>query len=137
MTMRRIRKALCVLAIAALLVGTLCPVAFAATSTGAKAPYESIVVKAAKGDSLTKIAKRYGTTVASIVSLNRLPNPNALKAGQELIVHAALPFQYTVNKGDTLTSIAKRYNTTVPKLLVLNRLPDANKIKVGQKLLIA
>ena len=37
-----------------------------------------------KGEYLALIAKKYGTTVAKIVSYNHLSNPNALKVGQKL-----------------------------------------------------
>lgn len=37
-----------------------------------------------KGDNLTKIAKRYGTTVAAIAELNGIENPNKIKVGQVL-----------------------------------------------------
>lgn len=38
-----------------------------------------------KGDNLTKIAKRYGTTVAQIVKLNPdIKNPNLIKVGQKI-----------------------------------------------------
>lgn len=40
----------------------------------------------AKGDNLTKIAKKYGTTVSRLVSLNGIKNPNLIYAGQKLRV---------------------------------------------------
>lgn len=39
-----------------------------------------------KGDTLTKIAKKYKTTVNNLVKLNNLKNPNLLKVGQKLRV---------------------------------------------------
>lgn len=39
-----------------------------------------------KGDNLTKIAKKYKTTVKKLVSLNKLKNANYLKVGQKLRV---------------------------------------------------
>ncbi len=38
------------------------------------------------GDSLAKIAQRYGTTVAALVAANNLPNPNFIWVGQRLKV---------------------------------------------------
>lgn len=38
------------------------------------------------GDNLTKIAKKYGTTVAKLVSLNGIKNPNVINVGQKLRV---------------------------------------------------
>ncbi len=37
-----------------------------------------------RGETLTSIARRYGTTVRKLVFLNRLPSPNALRIGQKL-----------------------------------------------------
>lgn len=37
-----------------------------------------------KGDNLTKIASRYGTTVSKLVELNNLKNPNLILVGQTL-----------------------------------------------------
>ncbi len=40
-----------------------------------------------KGDTLGKIAKRYGTTVSNLQSVNSIPNANEIKAGDSLIVN--------------------------------------------------
>jgi len=40
-----------------------------------------------KGDNLTKIAKRYNTTINNIVKLNNLPNPNLIFEGQRLRIN--------------------------------------------------
>jgi len=47
-------------------------------------PPVKYIVKA--GDTLTDIARRFGTTVAAIVSLNNIPNPDLIHPGQELIM---------------------------------------------------
>lgn len=39
-----------------------------------------------KGDTLSAIAAKYGTTVSTLVSLNKLANANFIKAGQTLII---------------------------------------------------
>lgn len=39
-----------------------------------------------KGDNLTKIAKRYGTTVDALVKANNIPNKNLIQIGQELVI---------------------------------------------------
>jgi murein DD-endopeptidase MepM/ murein hydrolase activator NlpD len=41
------------------------------------------------GDTLHTLAKKYGTTVAAIVKANNLPGPDAIKAGQRLIIPTA------------------------------------------------
>jgi len=39
-----------------------------------------------KGETLAMIAKEYGITVAAIVDVNGIPNPNEIKVGQILII---------------------------------------------------
>ena len=46
--------------------------------------YKTYVVK--NGDNLTKIAKKYGTTVNKIAKDNNISNPNKIYAGQKLII---------------------------------------------------
>lgn len=90
------------------------------------------------GETLAGIAARYGTTVAAIVSANRLANANVIFAGQRLIIPSApaAPRYYTVRAGDTLFSIALRYGTTVAAITAANNIVNPNAISVGQTLLI-
>lgn len=46
----------------------------------------NVVYTVVKGDTLTSIAAKYGTTVAKLVSLNNISNPNYIVVGQKLIV---------------------------------------------------
>lgn len=39
-----------------------------------------------KGDNLTKIAKRYGTTISNLVKLNNIADANKIYVGQKLII---------------------------------------------------
>ncbi|WP_435622252.1 LysM peptidoglycan-binding domain-containing protein [Anoxybacillus eryuanensis] len=45
---------------------------------------EHYIVK--KGDALTKIAKKYGTTVQNLVKLSNIKNPDLIRVGQKLRV---------------------------------------------------
>ena len=49
---------------------------------GASQGYIVYVVQ--KGDTLTKIAGRYGVTVAQLVQWNNIANPNLILVGQKL-----------------------------------------------------
>lgn len=90
------------------------------------------------GDSLYKIANKFGTTVDEIKKLNKLSN-NVLNIGDKLLIpnlHTNPEYQtYTVKKGDNLYSIARDFNTTVTKLQSLNNL-STSSLSIGQKLLI-
>ena len=47
-----------------------------------------IVYTIQRGDTLSKIAARYGTTVAILVELNNIPNKNRIYAGHKLLIPA-------------------------------------------------
>jgi N-acetylmuramoyl-L-alanine amidase/LysM repeat protein len=57
-----------------------------APAAPAKAATKSIVIQV--GDRLTKLAAKYGTTVAHLVSLNQLDDPDHIQIGQTLLVPA-------------------------------------------------
>jgi len=51
-----------------------------------KSPPEAIIYTVKPGETLSKIAERYGTTVESLVSFNFIVNPEVIYSGQQLIV---------------------------------------------------
>jgi LysM repeat protein len=111
------------------------PVAGAATS----AP--TYVVQS--GDTLSGIALRFGTDVATLVRLNRLPDADVVLAGTTLalptpVVRAPAPAPravlYTVKAGDTIWDIAVRTGTTAGALLTVNHLDADARIRPGQVL---
>lgn len=57
-------------------------------STDVVAPAGSETYTVQSGDTLFKIAQRFGTTVAALQDANNLSNPNQLSVGQELIIPA-------------------------------------------------
>lgn len=91
-----------------------------------------------KGQTLSGIAARYGTSVSSLARMNDLSNPDLIVAGQRLRVPGGGGggggATHTVRAGDTLSSIAARHGTTVAALAGRNRIGDPNLIVVGQKL---
>ena len=108
---------------------------------------ESVTVE--KGDSLSKIAKRYGTTVDALVRINDLCDANQIFVGQVVVledpesvadadaagdrIETAI---VTVQPGDSLSKIAKRHDTTVEELMALNDIDDPNLLFVGQELFV-
>ena len=97
-------------------------------------------VTVAYGDTLTAIARLFGTTVNDIVRLNAIANPNRIYPGQRLYLRVpestpvACCDTYTVRRGDTLSGIAARFGTTVARLVAINQIPDEDLIAVGQVL---
>lgn len=89
------------------------------------------------GDSLYKIAARYGTTVSALQQNNGLKS-STLYPGQALNISSgknASGWVYTVKSGDTLYLLAKKYGTTVDSLKRANNL-SSNYLWVGQRLTI-
>ena len=89
-----------------------------------------------KGDTLSQIARVYKTTVADLVRLNGIKDPNMIHVGQTLKLPGKLPNTYTVRRGDTLSRIAAAYKTTVADLVRLNSIKDPNMIRTGQILIL-
>lgn len=105
---------------------------------------KEITYKVVGGDSLSKIAKRFNTTVQNIKKLNNLTS-DTIYVGQTLKISEktpttinepiVAPSTYTVVRGDALSKIAQRFNTTVSAIKQLNQL-TSDTIYVGQTLKI-
>ncbi|HVM67788.1 MAG TPA: LysM peptidoglycan-binding domain-containing protein, partial [Acidimicrobiales bacterium] len=112
------------------------PVAPGAPVAGATVRTYTVV----RGDTLSAIAARYGTSVAALASANHIADPNVIRPGQVLVLPAsgtprAVPAgTYTVVRGDTLSAIAARYRTTVAALVWVNHLANPNVLVPGQVL---
>ncbi|MDO4548475.1 MAG: LysM peptidoglycan-binding domain-containing protein [Clostridia bacterium] len=91
----------------------------------------------ARGETLTSIARRYGTTVQELVRLNRITNPDLIYAGETIRVPASSGTRsYTIRRGDTLSGIAQQYGTTVNELIRLNDISNPDLIYAGDTILI-
>ncbi len=99
-----------------------------------------------RGETLSAIAARYGTTVAALVQANGLASANMIYAGQRLTIPGGGAASssggsqqgtvYTVRRGDTLAAIAAQYGTTTWAIASANGLANANYIYPGQQLRI-
>ena len=124
------------------LLSNISPIPTPETPSTPEQPTETgtIVYTVKSGDTLSSIARNYGTTVYRIVSLNpSITNPNLIYPGEQFIISidsntSSSSVVYTVVRGDTLSEIAARYNTTVSKLVTDNNISNPNLIYPGQRI---
>ncbi|MGE5548941.1 MAG: LysM peptidoglycan-binding domain-containing protein [Bacteroidota bacterium] len=91
------------------------------------------------GDTFFGLARRFGTTVAAIVSANPFVDPNNLPIGRMLCLPLQPQFPacpernfYTIQPGDTFFSLARRFNVSLDDLLEANPGVDPDRLFVGQ-----
>lgn len=126
---------------------TLALAAVAVTGTGGVAHAdEQYTVR--DGDTVTQIAKRYGTTVAAVRSANNLGQDAFIRAGQTLTIPTGTSSaastatattrsgSHTVAAGDTVWSIAQKHGTTVQAIVSANSLGADALIREGQTLTV-
>jgi membrane-bound lytic murein transglycosylase D len=106
-----------------------------------------------RGDTLSGIAARYGTSAHQLASINKLRSRNRIRVGQVLrlpgggssaaspapIVREDVPDGgvYTVRHGDSISRIATKFGMSESELLRLNQLRNRNRIYPGQTLRVA
>ena len=108
------------------------------STTTASAQPNTIDYTVRHGDSLWRLAKRFGTTASEIKRTNRLKG-NRLAIGQKLKIHVRIPtdtLTYVVRRRDTLSEIARSHDVSLAKVMQLNGLNGKSMIYPGQKLLI-
>ena len=109
------------------------------------------------GESLSEIARIYGTTVEAIVQANQLQNANVIREGQVLLIPSStsttpseeattIPVPtpsssvgqrvHVVQQGETLSEIARTYGVTAEEIAQANGIDNPNAISVGQALVI-
>lgn len=130
----------------ALLVAVILLVAFGSATASAGGPWYPCggyhVV--CPGETLTRIAWRYGVTVQALATANGIPNPNYIYAGQ--VLHIPCPGSswhprphptcHVVRWGETLFGISRMYGTSVWAIARANHIRNINYIRAGQCLII-
>ena len=102
------------------------------------------VIRLKRGDTLSEIAHRYGTSVTALKKANhlsgdtiyagellRLPGTGAVSPART--APRTVAASYVVRSGDNMTLLAKRWGTTVPELARRNHLRSTT-IVIGQRL---
>ncbi len=104
-----------------------------------------------RGETLSHIARIYGTTVEELKELNTLGDKNSIKAGTVLKVAAKRFFlldeedfaqvksisgKYTVQKGDSISYLSRRFQVRSTDIRAMNGFKRNRLLKVGEKILI-
>ena len=116
-------------------------------------PKNGYVVK--RGDSVSKIAIKFGVTTEAIAQKNKIKNINRLKIGQVLLIPPKPPkpdkgakpekttsakpragFAYKVKNGDSVSKLAIKFGLTTEAIVKANGIKNADSIKIGQTLVI-
>lgn len=90
-----------------------------------------------RGDTLGKIARDNGVSLADLIKVNDISNPNFIYPGQVLVIPGETSdVIHVVVRGDTLVKIASTYRSSVAKIVAANSLPNPDLIRIGQELLV-
>jgi membrane-bound lytic murein transglycosylase D len=109
-----------------------------------------------RNETLSTVARKYGTRMADLAQANNLPPRKPLHVGQELIIpmsgvgpseiaaskssagtKSVAATTYTVRSGDTLGKIAAKFHVTTDELKQWNHLSRAKaRIPAGKKLIV-
>jgi len=95
-------------------------------------PRDEAVHVVQSGDSLSRIAERYGVTVAHLREINDLSG-STIYPGQKLRLREAAPSVHIVERGDALWEIAEAYGLSLSHLKEINGL-TSDRIYPGQEL---
>lgn len=89
----------------------------------------------AEGDTISKIAAKFGVSVNTILWANNLSFSSYVKPGQTLSVPSISGVIYKVAKGDTISKIALKYGVAAAKITEANGLADEGLV-IGKNLVI-
>lgn len=101
--------------------------------------------KVKRGETLSRIAKKYGTTVVAIADANGIKNYRKIRTGQVLAIpgadyHPSTPENpgiHTVRRGETLSGISAKYAIKMDDLLAWNDIKSRDLLQTGQKLVVS
>jgi murein DD-endopeptidase MepM/ murein hydrolase activator NlpD len=97
------------------------------------------------GDTLYKIAGKYGVSTSSVIGANSFANPNLILPGEHVTIPSdggsgggsgAADVTITVAGGNTVNLLALHYGVSAASIISANNLANPNLIIVGQKLVI-
>lgn len=93
-----------------------------------------------RGDTIHSIAKKYGISITTVLSINKLSAKSIIFPGQRLQIGSVIPkaakpitpAEHTVQPGETLASIANHYGIALNSLLSANGFSETSLVYGGQ-----
>ncbi len=122
--------------------------ALASLPESARVKWGSYTIR--RGDTLDKIARRYGVSVSALQRSNRL-NGTLIRAGKTMLIPLSSGSRnvafvssgaqqesliHRVRSGDTLWGIARRYNVYVSQLTKWNSITTDDTLRLGQNIVV-
>lgn len=88
------------------------------------------------GDSITKVAHKFGLKVSTLLWANNLTVKESVHVGQKLKIPPVDGVFYKIQTGDTLHEISKAHNTETDSILALNTIKKDTSLVIGKELFI-
>jgi membrane-bound lytic murein transglycosylase D len=102
--------------------------------------------KVRSGESLSVVAKKYGSTIKRIQRANKMGRSTVIRAGKTILVPTGKEYaakngdtkkvNYKVRRGDSLWKIAARYNVPLKDLMSWNGLKSNSILRPGDRLVV-
>ena len=101
---------------------------------GLKSKYDIVYYTTVRGDTVSKVAKKYGVTSDSIRWSNNVDG-DALAVGKRLIIPPVNGIVVRVKSGDTAQGLADKYNVSKAKIIAFND-AEFSGLRVGELIVI-
>lgn len=88
------------------------------------------------GDTVSKIAKKFGLSWNTIKWANNLESADQLQIGKELVILPVNGIFYTISPGDTLKEISLKYQGNEEEIIKYNQIIDPQNLMPGEKIII-
>jgi LysM repeat protein len=85
------------------------------------------------GDTLDRIARRFGVSTRELAAANGIADPGRIFAGASLVLPGGSR-EHVVAPGETLSGIAARYGLATRDLAAVNGIASVNYVRAGQRL---
>lgn len=95
-----------------------------------------------QGDTLYRLAQRFGISVDSIIAANPGINPDNLQIGQVICIpikpvpECPNGFPYIIRQGDTFYKLSKQFGVSVDSIIAANPGVNPNNLQIGQRVCI-